>query len=354
MSREPEESLRRILDIFAPALPASQRKLGLAALRRELEAHSHPEERRELLERLENLGTSWGYQPAHPLASRLLVALTSLLLPPGSLEGLEHARAARAQASAGRPVVMVGNHLSYGDVHYLKVLLELAGERDFPLLVMAGPKVYQDPFRKLMAMAFETLRMAQPPSRASDGAGVNARALAEITHKVMEDSRAYQDRGRILWFFPEGSRSRSGRMNRFISAAARYLEAEGTHIYPVGFSGTENLMGVKGGRIQAQKITARIGPALSLDTLRAGLTGQSGGRLRRALMDRLGFAVARLLPPGLRGVYGFASPAEPATPAPVETPDPAITGPRASALPGQDDLAPARSWCLTALGPPLE
>ena len=51
--------------------------------------------------------------------------------------------------SGGR-VVMVGNHLSIWGHQLLCAQLELQGLNPFPLMVMAGPKVYQDPFQKFV------------------------------------------------------------------------------------------------------------------------------------------------------------------------------------------------------------
>ena len=102
-------------------------------------------------------------------------------------------------------------------------------------------------------MCFDTLKMAQPPSRASGGAEVSMRDLAEITRKVMKDAEDYQTKGRILYFFPEGSRPRSGAMEAFIPASARYCDQDDTTVYPVGFAGTDGLLGVDSNAIHVDQ-----------------------------------------------------------------------------------------------------
>lgn len=301
------DSVAGILGLLSAAMPsAGGRAGGLAAeFARRLAATTTEEERREFLRLHAECGRTWGYQPGHRVARIVTVMLAEGLLGArGTLQGVEHCRRALELAGSGTPVVMTGNHLSYGDTSYLLVLLEKAGLPAYPLLVMAGPKVYQDPFRRLMVMAFDSLRLAQPPSRASEQAAVPPRELALITRQVMKDAAAWQDRGRVLYIFPEGSRTRSGGLERLIPAAARYLEREGSIVFPVGFVGTDGLMGVAGAHISAAEIAVRVGRGVGLDALGAGLEGMLEGARRQYLMDRLGGLMAALLPEGMRGVYG--------------------------------------------------
>ena len=288
------------------ALPESAAQAAVAPLASMLQAQVDAVQMEGFLKILDTHGEAWGYQPSYALARTLINSIIKNLFGVNPILGLEHAQTALAHARAGGRVVMLGNHLSYGDANYLHAQLELQGLKNFPLLVMAGPKVYQDPFRRLSSMCFETLKMAQPPSKASGGAEVSMRDLAQITHRVIQDAENYQAQGRILYFFPEGSRSRSGDLNRFIAASARYCNQAGTLVFPIGFSGTQGLIGVAGGRISLGQAQASIGPALSIDSLQGQLVGNASEQ-RKTWMDVLGYAVAAQLPAELRGVYGDKS-----------------------------------------------
>lgn len=316
----------KIAELLRGVLPEKDRPALEAAMAKRIAGISTAEERRAFLDVFGRCGEDWGHQPGHPLAALLTVMVAESLLPPvGAISGLEHCREALGLASSGKAVAMISNHISYGDANILFVALEKNGLRSFPLMVMAGPKVYSDPFRKLMAMTFDSLKMAQPPSRASGDAAVSGRELALITRRVMSDAAAWQAKGRILFFFPEGSRSRSGAMERLIPASARYLMANDATVYPVGLSGTEGLMGVGSSRISAESIAIRAGRGMSMESLCLGLDALREGDRRAALMDRLGFAIAKLLPPKLQGVYRLDG-----------------------AAPGEDpSLKDARDWSLS-------
>ena len=198
---------------------------------------------------------------------------------------------------------MVSNHLSYGDINYLQSQLRLQGMNDFPLLVMAGPKVYSDGFRRLSSMSFETLKMAQPPSRASGGAeDVSMRELAEITRKVMSEAKHWMAKGRILYFFPEGSRSRTGDLQRFIAASARYCSEPKSVVFPIGYTGTEGLLSLEDGKIHSEDIQVKIGEPLFYEATYAHLPSSAAAK-RKAWADVLGYAVSDLLPKRLQGVY---------------------------------------------------
>lgn len=271
-------------------------------------------------------GENWGYQPSSQVARQAIATLIDVAFDDFPLVGKEHVLEAVEKAKGGNKVVLVGNHLSYGDVNYLQALLYKNKIEGVPLLVMAGPKVYTDPFRRLSSMCFETIKMAQPPSRASDGADVSMRELAEITRTVLQDAETWQSKGRILYFFPEGSRSRSGGVERFISASARYCSGEDVWVYPVGYVGTENLLGVEKDEISLEGAKISIGKGLSYADFSKHLVG-SPSRQRKIWMDFLGYGVASLLPKEMRGVYQLDGKA------------------------GDDEMEDARSLALTVFSP---
>jgi 1-acyl-sn-glycerol-3-phosphate acyltransferase len=299
-------NIDHLVGIVTSALPEAISENAAAPLSALLKNNYGESEIGEFLKVLETHGSDWGYHACHPTAAHLIKVVIKSLFGIRPIQGIENAKKALAIAQAGGRVVMLGNHLSYGDANYLQSQLELQGLEGFPLMVMAGPKVYRDPFRRLSSMSFDTLKMAQPPSRASEGAEVSMRELAEITRRVIKDAEEYQNKGRILYFFPEGSRSRTGGLQHFIPASARYCNQPGTVVFPVGFSGTDGLMGVTGDRIRLEDAKASIGPAVIFDNVVDQLPTNPSEQ-RKAWMDLLGFAVASQLPPNLRGVYSEES-----------------------------------------------
>ncbi len=156
------------------------------------------------------------------------------------IPGLEH-----LAAIAARPVVIVANHLSYADANAIDVLLQQAGadalcER---LTVVAGPKVY-------------------------------------------------------LLIFPEGTRSRTARMQPLLAGIARYLESPDVWILPVGITGTERLFPIGEDALNPVPITLRIGAPIAAHALSKTARGD-----RQLMMDTIGAAIAKLLPVAYRGAY---------------------------------------------------
>jgi len=251
-------------------------------------------------------GKEWGFQSSHPVATEILLQLVGKVIGIIPLGGKEHAVGALNNINDGKTVVMVGNHLSYGDVNFLHAQCELNGIGKLPLLVMAGPKVYEEPFRILSSMAFDSLKMAQPPSKASEGAEVSRRELLQITRLVVEDAIKWQDNGRILYFFPEGTRTRTGELNSFIHGVSRYIEREGTLIYPVGYTGTDGLVGVDSNDINFSNAQMNFGAPIDYDQTVAKIKAKyPEANVKKFMVDLLGFHIADLIEKENRGYYQF-------------------------------------------------
>lgn len=240
----------------------------------------------------------WDWRPADPLARQLLETFADVvLLPDSALTGSERLR------RLGRSLlILFANHLSYADANLLALMLlrhDLADTVD-RLTVVAGPKVFADRARRFSSLCFGTIRVPQSGDVASDEAVLPVREIARASRQVIALAHERLQAGDALLVFAEGTRSRSGGMQRLLPAVARYLEVPDAWVVPVGLTGAERLMPVTGGRIDPATVAVHIGEPMSAQALLAASDD------RRVVMDAIGLAIAGQLPQAYRGAYADA------------------------------------------------
>jgi 1-acyl-sn-glycerol-3-phosphate acyltransferase len=257
---------------------------------------SGPDAIERMAERLARSGSDWAYYPRDPLARRIHCELAPRVLKHEPIvTGTEH-----LAAVSGKPVVIVANHLSYSDANVLDVVLQKVGATSLAdrLTVVAGPKVYSSVSRRFSSLCFGTIKVPQSTERSSDEAVMNPRDVARAARRAIEIAQERLQLGEALLVFPEGSRSRSGEMQKFLPATARYLDLSDTWVLPAAITGTERLFPIDAGALSPVPIAVTFGPPISADALHAHTRGN-----RRAMMDTIAGVVAQLLPNEYRGVY---------------------------------------------------
>jgi 1-acyl-sn-glycerol-3-phosphate acyltransferase len=268
-------------------------------LQREIDA-AGPAALATLGNRLAHPDTDWSYYPSDPLARRIHRALARRVLQHEPvLLGTEH-----LAAVTGKPVVIISNHLSYSDANLLEVLLAQAGagvlaER---LTVIAGPKVYSSLRRRFSSLCFGTIKVPQSSGVSSEEAVMNPRAVAFAARRVIEIAHERLRLGEALLVFAEGTRSRTGEMQRLLPGVARYLDSPGSLILPVGIAGSEALFPIDEGSLNPVRTEVRLGAPLQADALRERTRGN-----RQGMMDAIGLSIAALLPPEYCGAYAGLS-----------------------------------------------
>ena len=258
---------------------------------------SEPDAIEELSSRLLLAGSDWAYNPPDALARLIHHALAPRVLrPEPSVHGAHHLDAVR-----GKPLVIVANHLSYSDANVVEVLLRNVGATCFAdrLTAIAGPKVYSNVARRFSSLCFGTIKVPQSSERSSEEAVMNLRDVARAARRAIKIAHERLALGEALLMFPEGSRSRSAQMQQFLSGTARYLEAPGVWVLPVGLTGTEKLFPIDDAALYPVPVTLTIGRPMPAADLR-GLCPRD----RQAIMNHIGGQVAEVLPAQYRGVYG--------------------------------------------------
>ena len=255
-----------------------------------------PDDQHHFMERLKTTGNTWGFHTSDPVARRLSRKVQSAILESDSvLMNPEVLGVARQ-----RPVIFLGNHLSFTDANFFDYLLSEAGYDDVAstIAVLAGPKVFTGILRRFASLCFGTIKVAQSSSRASGEALISRRKVAQLAYTTLAAAKERQDRGEHLLIFVEGCRSRSSSMQRVLPAIGRYIEHPDAMIIPFGLWGTERLMPIEDDFLYRSTAMGRMGTPVAASDLRS----QSQGN-KIIIADTIGYLISDLLPAAYRGVY---------------------------------------------------
>lgn len=192
--------------------------------------------------------------------------------------GLEHV------PSTG-PVILASNHLSFVDSVVIPVLVPRK------VVFLAKSDYFEGPGVKgrLTKAWFEALGML-PVDRDDTKAALDS---LQTALEVLE-------RGEAFGIYPEGTRSRDGRLYRGRTGVAHLALTAGAPVVPVGLRGTEAIQPVGATVPRLARITVQFGEPLDF----TGLLGTAPlGRLRREVTDTVMTRIAELSGQELAGVY---------------------------------------------------
>lgn len=195
------------------------------------------------------------------------------------VEGLDHV------PSSG-PVILASNHLSFFD----SVVIPCIVPRKVVFLAKSDYFTGSGLRGAAQRAWFEGLGML-PVDREDTRA-----ALASL-----DTALEVLGRGEAFGIYPEGTRSRDGRIYRGRTGVAHLALTARCPVVPVGLVGTQEIQPVGSNRPRiAADVTVRFGPAL---TLAQRFDGVPSGRARREATDEIMAAIAVLSGQEPAGVY---------------------------------------------------
>jgi 1-acyl-sn-glycerol-3-phosphate acyltransferase len=118
--------------------------------------------------------------------------------------------------------------------------------------------------------------------------------------RSLEDALAVLQRGGAFGIYPEGTRSRDGRLYRGRTGVAHLALTAGCPVVPIGLTGTQDIQPVGSSLPRLASVTVRFGAPIEV----AGeYDDLPPGRARRELTDRVMAAIASLSGQEEAGVY---------------------------------------------------
>ncbi|WP_166996261.1 lysophospholipid acyltransferase family protein [Paramicrobacterium fandaimingii] len=190
-------------------------------------------------------------------------------------------------------VIFASNHLSFID----SIAIPVCAPRPVQFLAKSsyftgsGPKGWLERtfFRSIGAVGVDR------------GAGHAAQAALDKGRGVLESESAFA-------IYPEGTRSRDGRLYKGRTGVAWLALATGAIVVPVGLRGTDAMMPVGSTIPKRSKVTVAFGEPIDVSKYGAA----TSGRARRQATDEIMAAIHELSGQELAGTYNESPPATPA------------------------------------------
>jgi len=182
-------------------------------------------------------------------------------------------------------VLLASNHLSFFD----SVVIPVVAPRNVAFLAKSDYFNGHGIKGTLQRAWFEGLGML-PVDRDDTAAAIES----------LETALEVLGRGEAFGIYPEGSRSRDGRLYRGRTGVAHLALTAGVPVVPVGLQGTEHIQPVGSTYPKLAKVTVKFGAPLDF-TGRA--EGVPLGRARREVTDEIMAAIQALSGQEAAGVY---------------------------------------------------
>lgn len=144
------------------------------------------------------------------------------------------------------PVTLISNHLSHLDAPAIFALLYNAGPQGRKiaekLIFIAGRLAFEPDFTRLGLYMFGTLLVCSKKDM-SDTPSLSD-IMTKINMRAFRQSQKLQNDGSIISIFPEGTRSRDGRLMPFVDTVYHYVANK--IVLPISLEGTEKILPTSG------------------------------------------------------------------------------------------------------------
>ena len=195
-----------------------------------------------------------------------------------TVRGLDH-------VPASGPVILASNHLSFADSMVIPIVMP----RKVVFLAKSDYFTGTGVKGALSRAYFEGIGML-PIDREDSSAAMSS----------LQTALDVLGRGEAFGIYPEGTRSRDGRLYRGRTGVAHLALTSGAPVVPVGLADTEKLQPIGSRLPRLAKVSVTFGAPI---TVGGEYDGIAPGRARRDLTDRIMTAISDLTGQVEAGVY---------------------------------------------------
>ncbi|MBM9547078.1 1-acyl-sn-glycerol-3-phosphate acyltransferase [Leptospira sp. 201903074] len=193
-------------------------------------------------ERLEEIGV---YTDIRPEPRDFMLKFLDPIMKKFKVEGVENLRL--LDGVIGKyPVTLISNHLSHLDAPAIFTLLYNAGPEGRKiaesLVFIAGRLAFEPDFTRLGLYMFGTLLVCSKKDMADNPSLSDV--MTKINMRAFRNSQKLQSDGKVISIFPEGTRSRDGRLMPFVDTVYHYVANK--VILPISLEGTEKILPIEG------------------------------------------------------------------------------------------------------------
>ena len=189
-------------------------------------------------------------------------------------------------------VIVASNHLSFID----SVVIPIVAPR--PVVFLAKREYWQGPgVRGALVRAWFNTIGSIPVERGTHGA---AQASLDAALQVLKDGQAFG-------IYPEGTRSRDGRLYRGRTGVGWLALTAQVPVVPAALIGTDKIQPVGARLPHIRRITVKFGEPL---TFPPPSTGTTAAQARRAATDQIMAAIAALSQQESAGIYNESPPTD--------------------------------------------
>jgi glycerol-3-phosphate dehydrogenase/1-acyl-sn-glycerol-3-phosphate acyltransferase len=235
-------------------------------------------------ENLEKIGV---YTEGNESARSFMIQFLNPIMKNFKVEGLENLDII-SKVIGKYPVTLISNHLSHLDAPGIFHLLYTSGDIGKKIaeniVFIAGRLAFEPDFTRLGLYMFGTLLVCSRRDM-SDNPSLSD-LMTKINMRAFRFSQKLQNEGKIISIFPEGTRSRDGRLMPFVDSVYHYVS--GKIVIPISLEGTDKILPTTGFLFNAAKGKLVIGKPVIVGDLKRKADAPSIDQLEQIVFPEIG------------------------------------------------------------------